>query len=421
MRLEKFLPEIEAVVPWARLMALIEPHDPKARPKGGRPPMPLEVMLRVYCDQRWYAMSDPAAEEALRQGSGRNGWSCNQPFGRDTVTFARHRGDGPRRSRRAVVDALQEEWIVPASQDADRLDCLVIGGGPAGLTAAIYLGRFRRQFLVVDAGASRAEWIPVSHNHAGFPDGIPGPELLARMRVQAERYGAKIVRAEVRRLERRCGLFRAEVEGRAVEAPMVLLATGVEDREPELPDLRNAIQRGLIRHCPICDAYEATGQRIAIVGYGACSMREALLLRGYTDDLTLLTLGQDLALSDDDRMAMRQAGVQLIEEPVESISVAEDRIEAWRMCNGDVLRFDTIYSALGRRVRSDVGQALGAEHDADGALATDEHQRTSIPGLYAAGDVVQGLAQIGVAMGQAAVAATDINNRLEPVGFERQA
>ena len=87
------------------------------------------------------------------------------------------------------------------SNDA-MLDCLVVGGGPAGLTAAIYLARFRRNFRVIDAGDSRASWIPLSHNHAGFPDGISGDALLARMRAQAERYGAVIERGEVSRLER---------------------------------------------------------------------------------------------------------------------------------------------------------------------------------------------------------------------------
>lgn len=308
---------------------------------------------------------------------------------------------------------------------SEPLDCLVVGGGPAGLTAAIYLARFRRSFLLVDAGASRADWIPLSHNHAGFPDGVTGPDLLARMRAQAERYGAAILHGEVRRLEQEDGGFRAELGGGAggqvIRARRVLLASGVIDAEPELPDLRNAIQRGLVRHCPICDAWEATGQRVGIIGYGACSLKEAMLLRSYTDDLTLLTLGRDLHLSDDDREALDAAGVRLIDEPVTRISVVGDRIEAWEMGNGATQRFDTIYSALGRQVRSDLALALGAEHDEDGALITDDHGRTTVAGLYAAGDVVRGLSQISVAMGQAAVAATDINNSLEPALFVRVA
>jgi thioredoxin reductase (NADPH) len=177
------------------------------------------------------------------------------------------------------------------------MDCLVIGGGSAGLTAAIYLARFRRRFLVLDAGASRTAWIPVSHNHAGYPEGIAGTELLARMRAQAERYGAKIVQAEVERLEQRAGGGFAAVmaDGSRHEAERVLLATGTEDMPPplDLPEREAAVQRGLLRYCPICDAYEVTGRRIALAGTRRCRVQEALLLRGYTADLTLLTLRHD--------------------------------------------------------------------------------------------------------------------------------
>lgn len=294
------------------------------------------------------------------------------------------------------------------------MDCLVVGGGPGGLTAAIYLARFLRDFRVVDAGQSRAAWIPTSHNHAGFPDGIAGPDLLRRMRTQAERYGAAIEQGEVSRLERDVeGGFVATLgDGRELHARRVLLATGVQDIEPELPDIDNAIRRGLVRHCPICDAYEVRGQRVAIIGYGRCSLREVLLLRGYTADLTLLTLGRPLELPRDERAAMEEAGVRIIEAPVRRIETAGERIAAWHMGSGEVMRFDTLYTALGLKGRSDLATALGAAHDGDGMLVTDPHQLTTVAGLYAVGDVVRGLAQISVAMGQAAIAATAIHNSL---------
>jgi thioredoxin reductase (NADPH) len=293
------------------------------------------------------------------------------------------------------------------------MDCLIIGAGPAGLTAAIYLARFRRDFRIVDAGASRAALIPLSHNHPGFPDGIPGPELLARMRAQAERYGARILSGRVERLDRTAdGGFVATVAGERLHARKVLLASGAVDIEPELPGLSDAIRRGLIRHCPICDAYEVIDQKVALIGYGKCRLREALLLRAYTADLTLLTLGRQLELSEEEHGLLRQAGVRIIEEPVAAIAIEGGRIGAWRMQSGIEHHFDTLYTALGFHLRSELARDLGAETDEDGALIVDDHQRSSVPGLYAAGDVVRGLAQISVAMGQAAVAATDINNSL---------
>ena len=263
------------------------------------------------------------------------------------------------------------------------MDCLVIGGGPGGLTAAIYLARFLRRFVVVDGGASRAATIPCSHNHAGFPDGIAGPELLDRMRRQARRYGARLVQGEVEALARDAsGMFTARYRGRQVSARRVLLATGAQDVEPGLPGIEDAVRRGLIRHCPICDAYEARGQKVAIIGYGKCSVREVLLLRAYTADLTLLTLGRGLELPDDERAMLEAAGVRLIDQPVAELRMEGDRIGVWRLDGGQELRFDTLYTALGLRARSGVATALGARHDADGMLLVT---RISAPASRACG------------------------------------
>lgn len=293
------------------------------------------------------------------------------------------------------------------------MDCLVVGAGPAGLTAAIYLARFRRDFLVIDGGASRASCIPVSHNHPGFPEGIAGPELLARMRHQAERYGAKVTAGQVETLKRlEDGSFSATAGRETINARTVLIATGVEDVEPELPNLPCAVRKGHIRHCPICDAYEVIDQKVAIIGYGKCCIREALLLRAYTADLTLLTLGKDVDISNEERQMLLECDVRVLDEPVSHVECDGKRIRAWRMNSGAVDQFDTVYTALGLQIRSELAKAIGAEHDQDGALVTDAHQRTSVSGLYAAGDVVRGLTQISVATGQAAIAATDINNSL---------
>jgi thioredoxin reductase (NADPH) len=265
----------------------------------------------------------------------------------------------------------------------------------------------------VDGGASRAAWIPLSRNHPGFPEGIQGTELLGRMRAHAARYGARIVPGEVSKLERLPdGTFSASIGGGTLRADSVLLATGVEDIEPQLPNLERAVLRGLVRHCPICDAYEIIDRKVAIIGYGKCRIREALLLRVYTADLTLLTLGKELDIPPDELEALREAGIRLLDEPVSEISVSDHEIAAWRVTSGKVHRFDALYTALGLRIRSELARELGAEHDEAGALMVDPHQRTSIRGLYAAGDVVSALTQISVAMGQAAIAATAINNSL---------
>jgi thioredoxin reductase (NADPH) len=302
--------------------------------------------------------------------------------------------------------------------EQDILDCLIIGGGPAGLTAALYLARFRRRFLVVDAGEPRAAWIPASHNIPFFAEGIPGPEILERARAHLARYGAHLLPGRVAALRREARGFAAEVEDRGgatrrLRARHALLATGAVDVEPDLPDLPDAVRRGLVRYCPICDGYESRGRRIAVIGHGARGAGEAsFIARTYSDDVTLLTLGRGM---DDLDPALRRRleaeGVRIVEQPVAALEVQGGRIAALRTGGGKELRFDVLYSALGLTYRTELARALGAAHDPSGALLVDEHAQTTVERLYAAGDVVRAIDQIVVGMGQAAIAATHIHNR----------
>jgi thioredoxin reductase (NADPH) len=292
------------------------------------------------------------------------------------------------------------------------LDCLIIGAGPAGLTAAIYLSRFRRSVRIIDAGNSRASLIPISHNYPGFPEGISGEELLRRLRQQAMRYAEReIERGIVEHIEQLDdGTFLANCGVESARARSVVLATGVIDIEPDLPNLKDAIKRGYIRHCPICDGYEVIGQKVAVIGHGKQAINEALFIRHFADDLTLLTLGKEMALSDEERRILGDADIHVIEEPIEEVSIEREKIEALRMRSGKAHFFDTLYSALGTKVRSDLALRLNAQSHENGELFIDRRSQTSITGLYAAGDVTKGLSQICVASSQAAIAATAIHN-----------
>ena len=237
------------------------------------------------------------------------------------------------------------------------------------------------------------------------------------MRAQAKRYGAQTAKGQVELLEKtEHGFVAVMVDGTRHSARRVLLATGTEDVPPplDLPDRTAAVQRGLMRYCPICDAYEVTGRKIALAGTRRCRVKEALLLRGYTDDLSLITLRDTWELPDMERSQLAAAGIKIIEAPAAEL-VLEDQALAVRTVDDTWHHFDTLYLALGLRARSGLAIALGARRDPEGALTVTAHQETSVPGLYAAGDVVQGLAQIAVAMGQAAIAATAIHNGLDPV------
>lgn len=297
------------------------------------------------------------------------------------------------------------------------LDALIIGGGPAGLTAAIYLARFRRSFLLADAGEPRASLIPMSHNLAGFPDGVRGPELLDKMRAQAMKFGARLIKGEVQSLKRDGECFVAEIAGTTMRSKTVLLATGVVDEEPDLPNIRQAVRRGLIRHCPICDGFEIIGHRVGVIGYGARGAREALFVRTYADDLTLLTIGRPLERSSPEWSKLQRAGVTVLESPVEDVLVEGESIKAITIA-GRAYRFDTLYSVLGSQPRSSLGRALGAELSDEGCFTVDASQETTARNLFAAGDVVHSLDQISVAMGEAAIAATAIHNRLRETEWQ---
>lgn len=288
-------------------------------------------------------------------------------------------------------------------------EVLIIGAGPAGLTAATYLARFRRRVLVADGGASRARWIPVSHNMPGFPQGITGDAILSRMTEQATEYGAAIEAGQIEALRQDGEGFAARLNGREVKVRAVLLAAGVVDRHPDLPGVERAIERGLVRVCPICDGYEAADKAVAVIGDDDAGVREAAFLRTYSDRVTLIHTGLPGALTLHDEMA--QLGIELIRASIDDVRLERNRVTAlgW---SGTLRAFDLVYSALGTSPNAALATALEARTGDDGRLIVDAHQATSVAGLYAAGDVVRGLNQIAVATAEAAIAATAIHNRL---------
>ena len=294
------------------------------------------------------------------------------------------------------------------------LDCVIIGGGPAGLTAAIYLARYRRRIRVIDAGNSRALMIPVSHNYPGFAEGISGSSLLLRLRAQALRYGVEIQNGRVDELERE-DVFRVRIGNEYLRTSTVLVATGVIDCQPEaeeLPDLAAATLAGRIRWCPICDGYEGMDQDIGLIAAPETAVSHAMFMRTYTSRLTLFVQSADKKLDHEDRVRLREAGIRLVESPVTQIrTVGQNHIGV--TCAPDSeLQFEVLYPMLGTVAQSTLATSLGAQCDARGELIVDEHQATTVPGLYAAGDLVKALNQMSVGMAHATIAATAIHNKL---------
>jgi thioredoxin reductase (NADPH) len=286
------------------------------------------------------------------------------------------------------------------------LDCLIIGGGPAGLTAAIYLARYRRKTLLIDAGESRAALIPESHNYPGFR-GIGGPALLAKLHEQAKRYGAALTRGAVTALAREGDAFSASAGGETLRARSVLLATGIVDHKPQTQGLMEGIAHGAIRFCPICDGYEAMDKRIGVLGPLSHAGPKALFLRTYSRELTVFPTEPD-----GDRDALTAAGIAVAEPPT-AVEPHENGVTV-TTADGRRHALDALYPAMGATTRSDLATTLGARCTDFGTLYVDDRQRTSIAGLYGAGDVVSDLHQLSVATGHAAIAATAIHNSLAP-------
>jgi len=287
------------------------------------------------------------------------------------------------------------------------LDCIVVGGGPGGLTAATYLARYRRSVRVFDTGCTRAGWIPKSRNCPGFPHGVGGEELLQRMRDQARKFGVDTIAEEVTALHREDGGFRIRHGDNELRARHVILATGCEDVTPELDGLADAIECGAVRMCPICDAFEAIDTTIAVHGPADKAASHARFLRTYSSKVTLVPSVDDL--DDGVRAELARDGIELTPVPA---SLVFDGKRCVFELDGTPRGFDVVYPMLGLISRSSLAVGAGADCDEEGALIVDARQMTSVEGLYAIGDVVSALNQISVATGHAAIAATDVHNRL---------
>lgn len=293
-------------------------------------------------------------------------------------------------------------------------EVVIVGAGPAGLSAALYAARFCRSTLVIHDGTARASLIPLSHNVPGFDAGIAGPELLERMSGHAESCGAQITQDRVTEVSHTGDIFILTAEsGAIVKARAVILATGVKHNEVPLEEgvHQAAIDAGVLRYCPVCDGFEHRGSRIAVLGCDVSGAAEALFLSGYSKDVTLLPQ-RDVDLTAEEQQELQQAGVRIVSEAVCRFEPMDREMLLHLEGHAAPLAFDVLYPALGTRARNRLASQLGLLLNGNGNVPDNSPFGTDIPGLYCAGDLVEGLDQISVAMGHGAVAATKAHNWL---------
>lgn len=296
------------------------------------------------------------------------------------------------------------------TSDKSIYDCIIIGGGPGGLMAGIYLSRFRCRIKIIDDNQSRAALIPSSHNFPLQKNGISGKEIIKRLRAQYKAYGNTLVNDKTVKIINKGSYFHITNKHSEFKTKFIILATGVEDIEPVLPNLSFAVKNGLIRHCLICDGYEVIDKKIAIIGSGKALINQAKLLKAYSSDITLYSILPHFSLADEKKL--KQQGITVICNPILKVKCQNKKIISLETKDG-ILSFDSIYSSLGIKPRTDLAIFLGAEYSKEKLLLVNKYKRTSLPRLYAIGDIVGGLNQMCTAMSEAAIAAVDIFNHLQ--------
>lgn len=298
--------------------------------------------------------------------------------------------------------------------DLDLFDCIVVGAGPAGLSAALYLARYRRRTLVLHDDSARALRIPKTHNAPGFADGISGPDLIERMTRHAAEYGARFEQARISTAATNdAGFVMTAEDGRQWRSRTIILATGINLNQIDLPheDHEQAIRDNILRYCPVCDGYEHIDKRIGIIGCDESGAAEALFMRRYSREITLIPRAY-AELDSHEMQQMTDAGIRVIEPPVERYEPGSREMRIWLKGVSDPLSFDVIYPALGVTPRTGLAVQLGISVDPNGRCSPDSVFQTAVSGAWCAGDIVDGLDQISVAMGHGAIAGTKAHNWL---------
>jgi thioredoxin reductase len=288
-------------------------------------------------------------------------------------------------------------------------DCIIVGAGPAGLNAALVLGRARWRVLVLDNGAPRDYATDEMHGVLGH-DGLDPAELRARGRAELARYGVEVVTLEVQDAEVLDGAVRVTCAGRAELTRTVLLATGMLDEVPGIPGFADVW--GTSAHtCPYCDGFEHRDERLAVLAAGDRGEHLAVLLRQWSDDVVLLSNGPH-NLAADQLARVQAVGVPVIETPVVGLDSDNGRLRRVRLGDGQTLDRDGLFFYVGWRLRNDVARTLGCELRDDGSIAVGSDQATTIDRVYAAGNCSEPRALVPAAAGSGATAAVAINARL---------
>ena len=293
------------------------------------------------------------------------------------------------------------------SEAAPEYQVAVVGGGPAGLTTALYTTRLGHDTVLIDRGGGRAAMMQETHNVIGITEDISGNELLATAKEQIEHYGADTVRGLVSDIDGAAGAFRLAVGEDTYTAEHVVLATGFSDERPDPPLPRTG--RGL-HYCLHCDAYMFVDESVYVMGTSESAAQVAMIMLNFTDEVDLLLRGEAPEWSEETDTQLRAHPVDVVEAEIAGMNRGEDGwLESFEFEDGTVREYKGGFPMYGSNYNAELAERLGLERNEDGTVAVDDHGRTSVDGVSAVGDLTPGHKQIPTAMGEGARAGIGIH------------
>jgi thioredoxin reductase (NADPH) len=290
-------------------------------------------------------------------------------------------------------------------------EVIIVGGGIAGLSAAIYLGRAQRDTLVIDSGHSMAKWEPSVENYLGFPQGVGGEELLRNGRKQAKRYEVRFIQDEIKTVSNRKSVFVLKGKRKTYRTKRLLLATGIFHLPPEIPGVEKCLGHSMF-FCKDCDGCRVRGKRIAIIGANNEAVEYALGMLHYSACVIVATNGEKPRWDKRRARWLAEYEIPVARKQITDVQHRKRKIHALTFAGGTCVKIDYLFTTRGDIFHNDLAQKLGAKLDPDGQIKVDQCTRTSVPRLYAAGCVTPANCQMIIAAGQGAAAGQAINRDL---------
>jgi thioredoxin reductase (NADPH) len=290
-------------------------------------------------------------------------------------------------------------------------EVVIIGGGIAGLSAAIYLGRAQRDTLIIDSGHSMAKWEPRVENYLGFPKGVSGENLLKYGRKQAERYNVEIVEDEIADVASDDSAFTLRGKATTYHCRRLLLATGIFHIPPDIPGVKECLGHSMF-FCKDCDGYRVRGKRIAIIGANNEAAEYALAMLHYSPCVIVATNGEQIRWDAQHAAWLKEYEIPIETKRVKDVEQRRRKILALVYEGDRRVKIDYIFTTRGDVFHTSLAKQLGAKLDREGEIEIDHYMRTSVSELYAAGCVTPANCQMIIAAGQGATAAQAINRDL---------